>query len=238
VGSTGFGCSSQGRLAPLDGKIAILDRGGPNDAGCTFVEKARNAQDAGAIGLLVANNVSNPALITPSGTAPDVVIPVLHITQADGTSLKNAVGAGPVAAEIIRDASQGRAGADSSDRALMYAPTTLESGSSVSHWDTSAFPNLLMEPVINSDLTHTLDLTPALLHDIGWTISDAGPIPDGSDPLVCPAPDAGADAGADGGGGRGGGGGATGGCTAALGPPAPWLALLGLLALARRGRRP
>jgi MYXO-CTERM domain-containing protein len=34
-----------------------------------------------------------------------------------------------------------------------------------------------------------------------------------------------------------GGGGSTGGCTATLGPPAPWLALLGLVALARRRRR-
>jgi uncharacterized repeat protein (TIGR01451 family)/MYXO-CTERM domain-containing protein len=31
--------------------------------------------------------------------------------------------------------------------------------------------------------------------------------------------------------------GSDGGCTAALGPPAPWLALLGLVALARRRRR-
>ena len=66
VGSTGFGCTGQGRLAPLDGQIAILDRGGPQpDAGCTFVEKARNAQDAGAIALLVANNTTG--LITPVG---------------------------------------------------------------------------------------------------------------------------------------------------------------------------
>ena len=68
MGSTQWGCTALGRLDPLDGKIAILDRGGPNaDAGCTFVEKARNAQDAGAIGLLVANNTSNPELITPIG---------------------------------------------------------------------------------------------------------------------------------------------------------------------------
>ena len=171
VGSTGWGCTSQGHLDPLDGKIAILDRGGPNDAGCPFVEKARNAQDAGAIGLLVANNVAT-AIFGP-GPAPgddgrDIVIPVVMITQTDGTSLKGAVSAGPVQAEFTRDPSQGRSGADSSDRALLYAPTTFESGSSVSHWDKSAFPNLLMEPVINGDLTHSLDLTPVLLRDIGW----------------------------------------------------------------------
>ncbi|HZJ53709.1 MAG TPA: PA domain-containing protein, partial [Myxococcaceae bacterium] len=179
-GSTGWGCTVQGPLDPLDGRIALLDRGGPNDAGCTFVEKARNAQDAGAIGLLIANNVSDPALITPSGTAPDVLIPVLFMTQADGTTLKNAVAAGPVNVSMVRDSSQGYSGADSAHRAMLYSPTTLEQGSSVSHWDTTAFPNLLMEPVINGDLQHVLDLTVPLFRDIGWfpvdlSITGTGP---------------------------------------------------------------
>jgi hypothetical protein len=46
------------------------------------------------------------------------------------------------------------------------------SGSSVSHWDVSASPNLLMEPNINDDLTLSvvppLDLTLTLLKDLGW----------------------------------------------------------------------
>jgi uncharacterized repeat protein (TIGR01451 family)/MYXO-CTERM domain-containing protein len=323
LGSTGWGCTAQGRLDPLDGKFAILDRGGPNDAGCPFVEKARNAQDAGAIGLVVANNVAT-AIINP-GTPPDddaldVVIPVVMISQADGTSLKGAVGAGAVEAELTRDTGQGRAGADASDRALLYAPTAFESGSSVSHWDKTAFPNLLMEPVINPDLTHSLDLTPVLMRDIGWfpvalAISGQGPtsLTDGQQgsftytvhnpgPYVAPAvtvtsaltgltfvSNSGdctsafpcklgdlqvgdtrtftstlkAATTADGNATAvttadsvsatsaanvsaltvkvpttpSGGGGSTGGCTAALGPPAPWLALLGLVALARRRRR-
>ena len=316
VGSTGFGCTSQGRLDPLDGRIAILDRGGPDDAGCTFVEKARNAQDAGAIGLLIANNVSSPPILIPSGNAPDVVIPVVLMTQADGASLKTAVGAGPVTASIIRDASQGYQGADSARRVRMYAPTTLNPGSSVSHWDSTVFPNLLMEAFINPDLTHGLDLTVPLLRDIGWfpvnlAITGTGPssLSDGQQgtftftvtnpgPYVAPAvtvsnlmsgltfvsnsgdcttafPCALGDlasgqtrtfsttlkAGATSDGnatttatadsvsatsianvaaltvkvpvtGSNG----KGGCTSALGPPAPWLALLGLLALARRRR--
>jgi uncharacterized repeat protein (TIGR01451 family) len=322
VGSTGWGCSSQGRLDPLDGKIAILDRGGPNDPGCPFVEKARNAQDAGAVGLVVANNLTtaifNPG--TPVGDdALDVVIPVVMISQADGTSLKSAIAAGPVEAVLTRDASQGRTGADSSDRALLYSPTTLESGSSVSHWDRTAFPNLLMEPVINGDQAHALDLTLPLFRDIGWfpvelSITGTGPssLSSGQQgtftftvtnpgPYLAPAvkvtsvltgltfvsnsgdcttgfPCALGDLAAgqsktftttlkpgsssDGHGSAAltadsvsatgtarvatlavtvptssGGGGGSGGCTAALGPPAPWLALLGLVALARRRRR-
>ena len=111
VGSTGWGCTSQGHLDPLDGKIAILDRGGPNDAGCPFVEKARNAQDAGAIALLVANNVATAIFgpgIAPPDDGRDIIIPVVMITQTDGTSLKGAVSAGPVQAEFTRDPSQAR----------------------------------------------------------------------------------------------------------------------------------
>jgi hypothetical protein len=64
------------------------------------------------------------------------------------------------------------AGVDASARALLYAPTTFSSGSSVTHWDTTAFPNQLMEPSINGDLTHSVvpvwDLTWSLFQDIGW----------------------------------------------------------------------
>ncbi len=66
-------------------------------------------------------------------------------------------------------------GADAANRALMYAPNPFQGGSSVSHYNTSAFPNQLMEPAINSDLTHEVsppnDLTLPLLKDIGWTSS-------------------------------------------------------------------
>src|SRR5262249_10705227 len=78
MASTGWACDLFGKLDPLDGKIAIVDRGGPKpDAGCTFVEKARNAQDAGAIAVIFANNGGvflNPGAANP---APDIDIPAL-----------------------------------------------------------------------------------------------------------------------------------------------------------------
>ena len=54
----------------------------------------------------------------------------------------------------------------------LYAPATVALGSSISHFDTVASPNLLMEPFINADLrsTRNLDLTPALMQDIGWQL--------------------------------------------------------------------
>jgi hypothetical protein len=64
------------------------------------------------------------------------------------------------------------AGADVNGNPLLYTPNPLVSGSSVSHWDVTASPNLLMEPNINPDLTTTLtapiDLTLPLLKDLGW----------------------------------------------------------------------
>jgi hypothetical protein len=60
------------------------------------------------------------------------------------------------------------AGADAAGRVLMYTPSTIATGSTVSHWDVSATPNLLMEPSLNSDLSSTVDLSKALFTDIGW----------------------------------------------------------------------
>jgi uncharacterized repeat protein (TIGR01451 family) len=134
------------------------------------VEKARNAQAAGAVAILIANYTTG--LVPPGGNAPDVTIPVIGITQADGNTFKAAVAAGPVTASLRRDASKGFAGADSSARALMYAPNQVKVGSSLVHWDTSAAPPLLMEPVISPSLGSNLDLTVPLLRDLGWFLVD------------------------------------------------------------------
>ena len=65
-------------------------------------------------------------------------------------------------------------------------PLPVAGGSSVSHFDTVAFKNLLMEPAINPDLTHKLkapdDLTLELMRDIGWFADkDVDGVADASD---------------------------------------------------------
>ena len=166
AGPNNYACSGAGALGDLGGRIAVVDRG-PPDAGCPFVEKARNAQDAGAVAVLFANYTTG--LVSPGGVAPDVTIPAFGITQSDGAALKTLAG---TSASLVRDPSTGFAGADSSARGLMFAPSPFNPGSSVVHWDTSATPNLLMEFAINPDLKNDLDLTPALLFDIGWNLVD------------------------------------------------------------------
>ncbi len=176
AGEAGPGCNpfNAANTAAVAGKVAIISRGT-----CTFVVKVKNAQNAGAIGVLLANNAGGA--LAPGGSDSTITIPSAGITQADGNTLKAAVSAaipygsrskpGAVTASLDGDASR-IAGADSSGRPLLYTPSVLASGSSVSHWDITATPNLLMEPNINPDLTTILvppkDLTVPLLKDIGW----------------------------------------------------------------------
>ena len=64
------------------GAIALVDRGG-----CTFVQKVNNAQDAGAIAVIVANNTGGTP-INLGGTDPGIVIPAVHVSRADGDTIK------------------------------------------------------------------------------------------------------------------------------------------------------
>jgi MYXO-CTERM domain-containing protein len=80
----------------LTGKIALLDRGQ-----CTFKQKAVLAQDAGAIGVILANNQAGaPPEMPSSSYAGTVTIPVVSITLADGDSLKTALQSGTVTAHL------------------------------------------------------------------------------------------------------------------------------------------
>jgi PA domain len=169
----GLACNPLSALnaAAVNGKIALVDRGT-----CTFVVKVKNAQNAGAIGVLVVNNAAGTPPSGLGGADPTITIPSVMITQADGNTLKAALAtrsrthSGMFANLGVNLALY--AGADAAARAWMYAPNPYQSGSSVSHWDISAFPNQLMEPAINGDLTHEVtppfDLTFMLLKDIGW----------------------------------------------------------------------
>jgi hypothetical protein len=176
AGETGPGCDpfNAANTAAVNGKVAIISRGT-----CGFAVKVKNAQNAGAVAVLLANNVAGA--IVPGGSDASITIPSAGITMADGDALKAAVAAavpygtrakaGVVTVSLGTDPSR-IAGADANGNPLLYTPNPLVGGSSVSHWDVTASPNLLMEPNINPDLTTTLvpplDLTLPLLKDLGW----------------------------------------------------------------------
>jgi hypothetical protein len=156
----------------LVGSIALIDRGD-----CTFVEKTRNAQNAGAVGVIIVDilfSATPPAM----GGGPDntIIIPAVSVTQANGDTIKAQLASGVNATMFVDFTTV--AGADSAHRPLMFAPNPLVGGSSVAHWDTSASPNQLMEPNISGDLFHSVtppqDLTFSLLRDIGWPGTASG----------------------------------------------------------------
>jgi hypothetical protein len=173
------GCSAYSNASAVAGHIAFVDRGD-----CLFTEKATRAQAAGAVAVVIVDNVSATFPPGMAGDDPAITIPCISVTQAAGESLRANLGAG-VMVEIGADPRR-RAGAGALNRPRLYAPNPTEPGSSISHWDTGATPNLLMEPNLNDDLPHAVDLTLQLLRDIGWR-SDTVPetqnreAPDGVD---------------------------------------------------------
>lgn len=175
-GGNGLGCTAAGGVpATVAGKVAVISRGV-----CSFAEKAKNAQIAGAIGVIIANNQAGGA-IGLGGADATVTIPTVSVSQTDGAIILAGIETamrygtrstpGSISSILTSDPTK-KAGADALGRPLLYTPATLAAGSSVSHWDTTAFPNLLMEPSINADLTTVLvapkDITLPLLKDLGW----------------------------------------------------------------------
>lgn len=75
------GCAATWPANSAAGKIVIIDRGS-----CTFVEKALRAQAAGALGIIIANNVAGGAMAMP-GTG-NVTRPTISVSQASGVTLK------------------------------------------------------------------------------------------------------------------------------------------------------
>jgi PA domain len=152
-------------------KIAVIDRGT-----CTFKTKTLNAQNANALAVVIVNNAAGspaPGLGDDATISTAITIPTISLTQADGNLIKAQLGAG--ATGIAQLDMSVRAGADAFGKALLFSPNPLQLGSSVSHWDTIAFPNQLMEPAINGDLTHAVsapsDLTYSEMRDVGWVAS-------------------------------------------------------------------
>ncbi|HUP96581.1 MAG TPA: PA domain-containing protein [Usitatibacter sp.] len=162
--STTDACTAITNPAAVAGRIALVDRGT-----CGFVIKAKNLQNAGAIGVLIADNVAGGPPAGMAGVDPTITIPSVRITLADGNAIKAQLGG--VNATLSVDLAV-RAGADRHGRVLLNTPNPVVPGSSVSHWDPIAAPNQLMEPNINSDLQLEVDppedLTRAQLRDVGW----------------------------------------------------------------------
>lgn len=84
-------CSALTNPGQVFGKLALIERGT-----CTFVIKVGHAQDAGAIGVVISNNVDN-SVIAMAGFDSNLVIPAIFIGQADGATLATETASGVTA---------------------------------------------------------------------------------------------------------------------------------------------
>jgi PA domain-containing protein len=184
VGASNDGCEPLTNYAAVAGNIAILDRGI-----CGFAVKAKNAQNAGATGVIIANNAAGNPPPGLGGVDPTVTVPTISVTQSDGTLIKGASG---VQVALVVDPSKLQ-GADNANHPRLYMPNPVQPGSSGSHYDTALAPNALMEPAINDSLNAALnlDITPSLLKDTGWVLNGGTAKINGCDTGIAVVNDAG-----------------------------------------------
>jgi hypothetical protein len=172
ITNTGAGANPTDACGPITngpqvwGKIAFVRRGV-----CEFDAKVYRAQLAGATAVIIANNVDSGIIIPAGDSVVDgnpvtITIPSVFISKTDGDALLAASPGVQISFNPIPRQFTGAFG----NQLRLYAPATFSSGSSVSHWTTDAFPNLLMEPVINPNLDRQLDLTLTQMKDIGWKV--------------------------------------------------------------------
>jgi hypothetical protein len=86
--------------AALTGKIAVIRRGT-----CPFVGKVKNAQNAGAIAVIIVNNdTANPdQLVNMSGADATITIPAIFVSYNVGEAIITQMGLGTVNGKIKND---------------------------------------------------------------------------------------------------------------------------------------
>ena len=143
--------NAQGRLV-CDARIFALP-----DAVSAMRAVRKQEPRGDLVSLSAADPLNLAGIITPGARVP--ALTNNRVLYRDGAPVATLTGGQYV-------------GTDGMNRPLLYTPNPRVAGSSVSHWDTIATPNLLMEPNISADLGIILgppkDLTLPLLKDLGW----------------------------------------------------------------------
>lgn len=172
------GCSPI--TSDVAGKVAMVDRGT-----CAFTVKARNAQAAGAIAMLVADTVQQSPPPGMGGADAAVVIPCALIARDDADAIRSHV---PVGVHVTLGIElPTRAGTHPESGQVLLAATHPGLPSQLARFDNVARPDQLMELAPAPDLEPALggpdDLTIALMTDLGW-FSDHDGVPDGRDQCI------------------------------------------------------
>jgi hypothetical protein len=91
-----LGCNALVNGVDVSGKIAVVYRGT-----CEFGNKALNAQNAGAIGVIVINNAAGTMDMAAGTNGASVTIPVAMISNTNGAILKAQLDAGQTVRGIL-----------------------------------------------------------------------------------------------------------------------------------------
>ncbi len=86
------GCENVLNGTELDGKVALIDRGG-----CEFGFKTVQAQDAGAIGVIICNFEDNTINMAPGAVGADANIPVVFMSSVNCQAIRQFAGNGLIA---------------------------------------------------------------------------------------------------------------------------------------------
>jgi hypothetical protein len=152
------------------GDVAIADLGT-----CFVDTKALNVQKQGGAGLILVFGMFPDYDFFPvlgGNRIDEVKIPVVGMNKREGEPVRDAV-ATTLFSNITISRNANRYQGTTSKRGLpmMFTPSRIEAGSTLSHFDWRASKDLLMEPGItlqNGKLKAPHDLTVEALRDLGW----------------------------------------------------------------------
>jgi hypothetical protein len=153
VGTTSDACTAL-PAGSATGKIVLADRGT-----CTFTTKVKNAQNAGAIGAVIANNTGT-APIGLGGADPTITIPSLGISLPNGNLLKGYIASGTT--NVTLKVTSGTLPKEDSYRWLIGEDATAFNAASPNHairdmWD----PTCLADPGKVTDAEYHCDTSDA-----------------------------------------------------------------------------
>ena len=132
AGVTSDACTALVNGGDIAGKLALVDRGV-----CSFTIKVKNAQNAGAIGVIVADNVAGP-VAGMGGADATITIASLRVTLATGNLIRSEL-ASPVNATLTL---AGSAPPEGSYRWLMGEDSSAFGGAIRDMWS----PTCLSDP--------------------------------------------------------------------------------------------
>lgn len=100
--TTNNGCGAIENLSQLNGKIAVVDRGGPcGTTGSANRTKIKKLQAAGAIAVIIAHNTSGITPTPVNGTDNTITIPSITISFGTGVAIKSTIASDSIYAVLF-----------------------------------------------------------------------------------------------------------------------------------------